>query len=597
MIPDSPVASQVNFASLQLLEKQARELAANQTLRVSDKPGALIVAVQHLCGSGFSAKTMDETKSFQIGLNRSEQKTYQDQASHLLLLYLVWEWLNGIVYRSTNDSPIGRLRGTISDMWNRRPVNQTLDASDFLSGLKKGQLTYLLAIGDQPNQIPSPTEFHRLAIPVLAHWFGLDYKSRPKASYARMILSSPLGLDGFYLSPLVSAASNLAAQVLGIGRNCLVTDSRLDVWNGECLSKLPACQEGSQESVLVSQIANHMRRVFPLEKSLVDMVKVTMGDKPTMPPDLASTSKLSIPPLAAAPDPAMLLAMIHGLRPFLCPTYSRSGPAPSLEATMSRAERKNVLHQRFLARVHESTNQLLPFRNLANSRKGILQRGGPYSSENVRTKEGFFSALIYRGVTHNTRFLLENKTLFTSLEDWEAVCKPHAEAGEPPGYFCNVRAYGQPITTREVGNVVGYWSEVQKQTNTSWLTARGKIDPNDLFRLIKKFRGFGSLVAFQLTMDYVEAGMTTELTVEHMAKFIRVIKAGGIKGLEVLGYATSTEEEVAVALRSLQRSLVGKFSKPEREQMGYGLIFLEHSLCKVSRMNKQPYFSDWYQVV
>jgi hypothetical protein len=54
------------------------------------------------------------------------------------------------------------------------------------------------------------------------------------------------------------------------------------------------------------------------------------------------------------------------------------------------------------------------------------------------------------------------------------------------------------------------------------------------------------------------------------------------------------EEEVAVVLRSLQSFLVGKFSKLERKLMGYGLTFLEHSLCKVSRM---MFFFVIYRVV
>jgi hypothetical protein len=286
--------------------------------------------------------------------------------------------------------------------------------------------------------------------------------------------------------------------------------------------------------------------------------------------------------------------MIKGLDPFLSPAFA-CPPESKLEAGKTK---EAVYHCKFLRSVSASSDRLLPFRNLAISRKRILQSGGPYAPEHIGTKEGFFSTLIYRGVTHNTPFLQEQKTFYTSLDDWKATCDPLRKAGKEKEYFCNLSAYGQPIRAREVDNVLGYWEALQDERNTSWLTAEKKIDPYDLFCLIKRFRGFGPLTAFQLTMDYAEGGKTRELTIDHMARFICMVNAGGLKGLQLIGHQVSKEDQagVANALVAFQKRFTMVIPERKREEMGFGLVMMEHALCKLCRMAAFPSFHAWSKI-
>ncbi|RDB14935.1 hypothetical protein Hypma_016199 [Hypsizygus marmoreus] len=87
-------------------------------------------------------------------------------------------------------------------------------------------------------------------------------------------------------------------------------------------------------------------------------------------------------------------------------------------------------------------DKLLPFREHAPSRLRMQQADGPFSAEYARTRHGFFSALVWRGVTFGPAFANDhtNSAVFTSLEDWKEsvdACGPQEES-----YFCDRSAYG-----------------------------------------------------------------------------------------------------------------------------------------------------------
>lgn len=573
------------------MEERTRKLAEHKS-QALDSHKQLACALGDLQESAPSVDVIGKMKLLINGLNRSDQKVLHDHASHLLLNFLVWDWVERMVMESTDNSSIGRLRQEIEKGWTQRPTTLSLDASDFLPGIPKGELTHSLSLPRQANYIPKPLFFHELALPVVANtWFGIP-TTRTKAFYVRAILKSPLGIDAFYLEPLVMAASNLKRNVFGIGRNSNINVDMMENFANE-LCKHPICQRGSGQGSIVSSIIAHSQSAFPLDEALVDMVAAAQA--PWILPLKYGSSKLSS--LVVQPLPRdMLASMIKGLDPFLSPDFS-CPPESALEVSKTPQEKEAIFHRRFLRCVHASSDKLLPFRNLAVSRRRILQPGGPYAPEHIGTKQGFFSALIYRGVTHNTQFLQEHKTFFTSLDDWTATYDPLCAAGKKKEYFCNVSAYGQPISAREVGNVAKYWEAIQNEINTSWLTAKEKIDPYDLFRLIKKFHGFGPLTAFQLTMDYVEGGKTEELTVDHMAKFICIVNAGGIKGLQIMGHEVSKDDQagVAKALVAFQEHFIRIVPEHKRQKMGFGLILMEHTLCKLCRMTF-PSFREWSKI-
>ncbi|KAF6751574.1 hypothetical protein DFP72DRAFT_850693 [Ephemerocybe angulata] len=78
----------------------------------------------------------------------------------------------------------------------------------------------------------------------------------------------------------------------------------------------------------------------------------------------------------------------------------------------------------YLKMVFDNTSKKLPFRDFAASRRTILQPNGPYSPIHLHTWEGFFSALVYRAITHNSEYLIQHQEIvFEGVEDYLRCAK------------------------------------------------------------------------------------------------------------------------------------------------------------------------------
>jgi hypothetical protein len=136
----------------------------------------------------------------------------------------------------------------------------------------------------------------------------------------------------------------------------------------------------------------------------------------------------------------------------------------------------------------------------------------------------------------------------------------------------------------------------EDSTFSDWLTSPEPISPLVLFDKIKKACwGFGMFTAFQLVNDYIECGLAKEPTIQEMAVLMSKLKMGGMKGLKALGYDVSSPTQVAEALTSLHSDLVSTFSVEERLAMGFGVVMIEHSLCKMGCLDRK-FFQQWKEV-
>jgi hypothetical protein len=587
----------LDLSCLLSLEEMARKSGDHI---VCDSEDEVREIVQQFCTKPVCGAHITQARSCLAWLEESDNFLRQIRAAHLLLVFLVWDWVQRSVMESEDNSPLGRLRLTLYDLWKKHTVHVELDANDFFDGLLPGKTVCKLTLTPWANRFPDRYEFHTYAIQVLASWSGFDSAQlQIKAWYVRAILKSSLGLDGFYLDPVVAAGSNIAGHVLGVGRRCRIRKQQIDDWVENKLEAHPICDPESEHSAIAARITGYLRPRYGLDDGLVKRVERALApfaipsnlanvpSLPPLPPKVSSSSSVSVP----RPEQFHKLAMmINGLYPFLDPAFVC--PDESQTILTIGCNREQVLHNRFLLHVASSTDKLLPFRNSADSRMRILKPGGPFSPENVRTKEGFFSALVYRGITHNTLFLQENKTLFTSLDDWYDTCQPHHVSGQKQGYFCNRSAYGKtPIRDRTVENVVAYWKEAQ---DFEWLTNEDKIDPWDLYMRFKKIFGFGPLISYLLVVDYAECGMTKPLTMAHVTSFICDIDKGGMRGLTTLGYDVDKKSpaKVTKALQSLQTALNTVIPWDKRKAMDFGLVFMEHALCKLLRLDFAE-FKEW----
>ena len=122
-----------------------------------------------------------------------------------------------------------------------------------------------------------------------------------------------------------------------------------------------------------------------------------------------------------------------------------------------------------------------PFRETAPSRSAALQ----ISPSQLRTRSGFFSLAVFRGITYGSPFLLQRRqTFFTSTNAFNA-----SRVGYQDEEVLNKRAYSRnPVSQRSLDHLSTYW-EVGK----SWeeFTARSTKQPipfDDAHKELKEIR-------------------------------------------------------------------------------------------------------------
>lgn len=249
-------------------------------------------------------------------------------------------------------------------------------------------------------------------------------------------------------------------------------------------------------------------------------------------------------------------------------------------------------HRAYLSYVDHKTDFRLPFRDRAASRSRILEEGGPFSQSHIQSVPGFFSALIYRGITHSTDFLLEQKTLFVDLNDWKTTADPLVRTkGEQ--YVCKANAYGTSARARQVGNVEGYWKAANDKDLQFWDDLKSKwarqplsfVEFFDKINQAKNLRAFGPLTSYLLSADYATAKVIEQPTPEVVGKILHKIDGGGKAGLKLLDYPCLKESETSVAFIEVMNALQVFLTTEEQEKANFGPFFVEHALCKLKRFS------------
>lgn len=263
--------------------------------------------------------------------------------------------------------------------------------------------------------------------------------------------------------------------------------------------------------------------------------------------------------------------------------------------------------------VTKDTDKHLPFREYGRSRLRIKQDGGPFSpSSNIRTEAGFFSSLIFRGITFNSDFLRskDHRTLFRNHTDWaETVASvqqdllnqsPNLTGGDLAQFFCVKTAYGQPMA-RSIEYAADYARTAFDPSHNAWLLEDETPSYITLWKTIcsvnpprseqrAAYPQMGPLIGHLLVADYVYAGVIPMPSVDDMADIIWEINKGGARGLvalgllpEVDGGARQSKQGVRDALNALYRFLQDNLDIEEQMQMIFDIIMLEHALCKYVR--------------
>ncbi len=263
----------------------------------------------------------------------------------------------------------------------------------------------------------------------------------------------------------------------------------------------------------------------------------------------------------------------------------------------------------FIDYVNVDTDRLSIFRDLASSRLQSLRPGGPWDPDNLRTRAGFFSALVCRGIIHRTAYIKDpnNPVYFSDEDAWNIIrYGPQQQQGEK--YFCIKKAYSDaPSAKRTSANVSQYWKAASDFRYNWFLTAEKPTpfldlwnhfrntkfqDPDQEHRWVKVFPEIGTLQAYLLASDYAIAGLATTPTPAEMAVVLQTIDAGGMKGLCLLNLPCSSLEEVTSSFQYVYEYLSQVIPTAWQQQMKFNIFVVEHSLCKYSsskRLNNDKF--------
>lgn len=261
-------------------------------------------------------------------------------------------------------------------------------------------------------------------------------------------------------------------------------------------------------------------------------------------------------------------------------------------------------NQKLQSLLVENADKYSPFREHAPTRINMRSIDGPFSSANIKTVPGIFSALVCRGVTFGTNFSRLGRTLFTSPDDFQNAVDVCPQVKSVKDY-CDPRAYGTNNYKRSPNLVNIYWDKLRENP---WpgLDCQENISFDVFYHYLytpspARFVELGQLGAYLLTVDYVYAGLVSAPKVEELARMVCKLDRGPARVLERLGLVCLTTSEDGTTLnlgdrRRRENQFVEGFILADKmvrdsipseyhEEAGLDVFVTEHMLCKFSRIS------------
>ncbi|KAI0043096.1 hypothetical protein FA95DRAFT_1609674 [Auriscalpium vulgare] len=266
------------------------------------------------------------------------------------------------------------------------------------------------------------------------------------------------------------------------------------------------------------------------------------------------------------------------------PTRHKVSLAPPPMTGVSKKDRDLLIF------VATDLDKFLPFREKAPSVKRARTVDGPYGAPHVRTRSGFFSALVFRTILFSCGYLFDHPFIFDGPEklksDYHTMTT--STPATPTSYFFDPRCYGAAMH-KQVSNAEKLWTATASRNPLS------PTSPPLPFRafyaqVIKKpgFFNVGPLIGYLLTADYVHAGAVVMPSIDEMGTIIDVNGLGSLRGLQLLHLCNRnpSRQEVLVAFRHFFTVVSDGLTAEQRLHMGWDVITAEHFLCKISRLKK-----------
>ena len=268
------------------------------------------------------------------------------------------------------------------------------------------------------------------------------------------------------------------------------------------------------------------------------------------------------------------------------------------EAVLDR-DRPPTLLSKHISKAPDSYS---PFREQATSRKFARQEVGN-DVDYIRTREGIFSATVFRGITFGAKFLNsseysgQRRYKFNTLQDFDALTEL-----APSKDLVNKTVYGT-ATGRDPSFAPVYW-ELSEYWNTwleqndgeiSFITLYSFFSKKNVLLLDKnkkvsfKYPEFGKLNATMIAIDLHYAGLYECPSIQTFASHIISLDLGALKALNRL-HITSDQLKKSHAnslsvidLIVTLYGRVGELLGSKKERLMPDPFHFEHTLCKMTK--------------
>ncbi|TFK57830.1 hypothetical protein BDN72DRAFT_866454, partial [Pluteus cervinus] len=374
---------------------------------------------------------------------------------------VLWEWLDSVVMHPPEW--LAALVSRVSVCLATPMISHKLEASKYLSA--SGFPTMNIPVYEIPSRQRDLSSMDKEVLvdrltDILAFWLQFPIRSRyqPQAWFIRHIISY-VGVQAMLLPSISIGASHLNTYVLERGVNSKIKCLDIDAWAHHRLSSLPITRPSSPEYASLQSIWTTVTTLFPQIGTTLEFFE------DSKPQEVVRGHVDGLLDLFKLVDPLLS-----------CPSLSISLPSKTTTGYYWKA---------LLLDIQADLDKCFPYRDLATSRTRILQEPSPFSAPHLRTASGFFSALVYRGITHHTKFLLEQDTLFQSAEEYDALVT-RLTPNHDKIYFCDRRAYGRQSVNRSTVHAKKYWESAQNMDWTWWLYEDEPASFLEVFKTIRK---------------------------------------------------------------------------------------------------------------
>ncbi|VDB96799.1 unnamed protein product [Peniophora sp. CBMAI 1063] len=243
----------------------------------------------------------------------------------------------------------------------------------------------------------------------------------------------------------------------------------------------------------------------------------------------------------------------------------------------------------------QNLDKYLPFRYHAPSAKALRGLVAPPRMPSMCTDLGLKNVVAIRYISYNAPFLLSGEQQFANRVQ-DLVDAFERTPIRPKKYFLVDNIYGQN-RSRSLDRLPSVWDrcrwprELGRDFFSVWRAFAFGVDKAQKY----KIPNVGPLLSLQICGDYFFTGHLNEPSVLQMGEIIFKIYAGGISGLEKMGFlptlqgkrGSKAKHELGTVQDAFDKyynwSLV-TFSVSERDAWRWNTITAENHLCKHSRL-------------